>query len=180
MSQIRTLRFFRLDPTTKKEIPWEIDLNERNVAVRDEPARTARAHAPGGQELPANVIPEDASPALRRQLENIRSRGISFRLNSQGGIDLFDYPELELQVGRFFNEHEPCLFDGCEEMRRAYQQDMEALTEGAEGCDVRCAETKLTQQYAERVRQILQRHEQSRVGSSGDQSVSTPAAAAAE
>jgi len=128
-------------------VPWDFTL-EGNVIVKEEEVAGGYATPQEEAELP---------PTTQLQLADFRSRGIRYVIKD-GRPHIVSVPVIETDMNKFFSAHEPCFFEGCEQLRQQWEQFKVAAEEEDPGCDVSCAKGKIKRQFMERLRPILHKH----------------------
>lgn len=129
-------------------VPWDFVV-EGNVIIREEKVEGAFATPQEEAKLPR---------ATQLQLADWRARGIKYAIKD-GRPHVVSIPVVETLLNRFFNEKEPCFFDGCEELRQQWKEFQNAALEADPTCDMSCTNNKIKRQFREKIRPILQQHE---------------------
>ena len=77
------------------------------------------------EELGSVPVPVGSSDEERER--NLLNRGVTFHKDEQGRTIIDSIPAREQEIISFFSLTKPCWFTGCEELRRQYQLEYEAL-----------------------------------------------------
>ena len=77
----------------------------------------------------------------------------NFKLNKSKKIAEKVSPE-EQELFKFFSDHSECWFDGCEEMRKKYKEELDKLPPNCPNCQ----KGALIRKYKEKIKPLLKAH----------------------
>lgn len=143
----QALRFYRRGEAGEL-IPWDFVV-EGNVILEEKRVEGAIATPAEEANLPR---------ATQLQLADFRARGIKYMIKN-GTPHIISVPPVELLLDRFFNEKEPCFFEGCEELRQQWIEFRTAAEEADPGCNTSCANNKMKRQFREKVLPVITKHD---------------------
>ena len=84
--------------------------------------------------------------ADNEQVRALKAKGYTFE-----GNQITSVPPKELEIFRFFSEHAPCWFEGCEELRKRYSLELAGLPDDCPDCH----KGALIRKYADKIGAIL-------------------------
>lgn len=98
-------------------------------------------------------MPHTNQPGVEDRVEELKARGYEVATTSGGGIRVTGLsPELRKAMD-FFSDKIDCWFDGCEELRENYKEDLKALK--ADGKCKGCDKGALIRKYQDLIREAM-------------------------
>jgi hypothetical protein len=91
-----------------------------------------------GMPLTEEYNEEDTLPLSagdEAHVEVLKARGYDFHIKN-GKVYIDSYPASEQMVNKFFIPETPCMFIGCEELRKSYLEERQALPGDGNSCRV--------------------------------------------
>jgi hypothetical protein len=80
-----------------------------------------------------NTLPLSAGDEAH--VEVLKARGYDFHIKN-GKVYIDSYPESEQMANKFFIPEAPCMFPGCEELRKSYLEERQAIPGDGNSCRV--------------------------------------------
>ena len=113
-----THRFFRMEGNIKVEWKFVID----NMVIIDE----IRV---GPEQGPVTNVPDSA----QSHVSEMRARGVEMHMEN-GRTVITSMPQIEQDVYKFFTAT-PCWFEGCEDLKKSYNEQLTDLGDDCRNCD---------------------------------------------
>lgn len=146
----RALHYYRM--IGGRRVRYKMVLDETNTLISDEQANKVKV----GIEPPKETDDEDLRSKKSAQLAMLRNRGFEMKMDTVGGIEITSAPQLEIEMARFYTSA-PCFFEGCEELRAAFEKIKEgAMDEQGECSD--CTLGQLMNQFRPQLEPVIQKH----------------------
>jgi hypothetical protein len=99
-----------------------------------------------------DTLPLSTGDAAQVQL--LKSRGYEFRIKN-GKVYIDSSPESEQMVAKFFIPDTPCMFPGCEELRKSYLEERQAMAGEGASCRVSSLQRKYRSVIMDMLRQNI-------------------------
>jgi hypothetical protein len=130
-----------------------MQLDARMLCVSDEPdpQQGASFQMPNAPAKPEPTYSGSEAVKLHKNYTDaLDARGIKYRIE-KGTVIIESMPPREQLILSFFSPNTPCPFPGCEELRRKYFEEVEAL--GPDCVD--CQEGGVMRKYLEIIRPLV-------------------------
>jgi len=151
----KTMYLWEQTPEGKKRFRYELDADMVVIKKVEEPIFEGNT--------PDHFVKDPTQPnqlppgVVQAQLADLDKRKIGYELQGDKVV-ITHIPERETRIISFFNFEAPCFFDGCEELRTAYQGELNKLEE-SEDCTSKdkktCAQATLMRKYRDKIDTVL-------------------------
>lgn len=133
-----------------EKVPQKLLLDENNVVVGTDSSVEESTKTPEQLLEEAKKLSQKKSSEVS---DFLTANGVEFDTSGDGKAarKIKSAPPEFLEVFKFFSEHTPCWFEGCEELREQYNKELEDLGDDCKECD----KGALIRKYHAKVRSIV-------------------------
>ena len=144
----RTLYYYRLEKGVR--VRYKLVLDALNTRIMDVPADVP---------LSATMYETTEDPALRARqaahMAPLEQSGTRIVTTATGATHIESASDLDVMIARFY-AGSPCWFDGCETLRAAWQEFVQANTEPGHAC-TDCEKGQLMRQFRPRLEPAIRK-----------------------